>query len=74
MKLILKEFILLSSVNFFFFRMVLVVIFMLSLVVWVVVFFDYGMVLLDLNIGLFYLFVIFLLGVYGIIIVGWFSN
>ena len=72
--MILKEFILLSSVNLFFFRIVLVAIFMLSLVVWVVVFFDYGMVLLDLNIGLFYLFVIFLLGVYGIIIVGWFSN
>nr|QXI86670.1 NADH dehydrogenase subunit 1 [Lactuca sativa var. capitata] len=73
-KLIIKEPISPSSANFFLFRMVPVATFMLSLVVWAVVPFDYGMVLLDLNIGLLYLFAISSLGVYGIIIAGWSSN
>ncbi len=36
--------------------------------------FDYGMVLLDLNVGIFYLFVISSLGVYAIITTGWSNN
>ena len=48
--------------------------FMLSLVAWAVVPFDYGMVLSDPNIGLLYLFAISSLGVYGIIIAGWSSD
>ncbi|KAI5000386.1 hypothetical protein ZWY2020_004975 [Hordeum vulgare] len=48
--------------------------FMLSLVAWAVVPFDYGMVLSDPNIGLLYLFAISSLGVYGIIIAGWSSK
>jgi len=73
-KLILKEPISPSSANFFLFRMAPVTTFMLSLVAWAVVPFDYGMVLSDLNIGLLYLFAISSLGVYGIIIAGWSSN
>lgn len=73
-KLILKEPISPSSANFFLFRMAPVATFMLSLVAWAVVPFDYGMVLSDLNIGLLYLFAISSLGVYGIIIAGWSSN
>jgi NADH-ubiquinone oxidoreductase chain 1 len=42
--------------------------FMLSLVAWAVVPFDYGMVLSDPNKGLLYLFAISSLGVYEIII------
>nr|YP_010592781.1 NADH dehydrogenase subunit 1 [Sedum plumbizincicola]WAB65416.1 NADH dehydrogenase subunit 1 [Sedum plumbizincicola] len=71
LKLILKEPISPSSANFFLFRMAPVATFMLSLVAWAVVPFDYGMVLSDLNIGLLYLFAISSLGVYGIIIAGW---
>ncbi|XWS68545.1 hypothetical protein CRYUN_Cryun04dG0099300 [Craigia yunnanensis] len=41
--------------------------FMLSMVAWAIVPFDYSMVLLYSNIGLFYLFVISFLCVYGII-------
>jgi len=74
LKLILKEPISPSSANFFLFRMAPVATFILSLVAWAVVPFDYGMVLSDLNIGLLYLFAISSLGVYGIIIAGWSSN
>nr|7AQQ_H Chain H, NADH-ubiquinone oxidoreductase chain 1 [Arabidopsis thaliana]7AR8_H Chain H, NADH-ubiquinone oxidoreductase chain 1 [Arabidopsis thaliana]7ARB_H Chain H, NADH-ubiquinone oxidoreductase chain 1 [Arabidopsis thaliana]8BEF_H Chain H, NADH-ubiquinone oxidoreductase chain 1 [Arabidopsis thaliana]8BPX_H Chain H, NADH-ubiquinone oxidoreductase chain 1 [Arabidopsis thaliana]8BQ5_H Chain H, NADH-ubiquinone oxidoreductase chain 1 [Arabidopsis thaliana]8BQ6_H Chain H, NADH-ubiquinone oxidore len=74
LKLILKEPISPSSANFFLFRMAPVATFMLSLVAWAVVPFDYGMVLSDLNIGLLYLFAISSLGVYGIIIAGRSSN
>lgn len=73
-KLILKEPISPSSANLFLFRIAPVATFMLSLVAWAVVPFDYGMVLSDLNIGLLYLFAISSLGVYGIIIAGWSSN
>nr|YP_009167257.1 NADH dehydrogenase subunit 1 [Ginkgo biloba]AJP33468.1 NADH dehydrogenase subunit 1 [Ginkgo biloba] len=74
LKLAIKEPILPSSANFFLFRMAPVVTFMLSLVAWAVVPFDYGMVLSDLDIGILYLFAISSLGVYGIIIAGWSSN
>nr|YP_010502936.1 NADH dehydrogenase subunit 1 [Psychotria viridis]UXD78713.1 NADH dehydrogenase subunit 1 [Psychotria viridis] len=74
LKLILKEPISPSSANFSLFRMAPVTTFMLSLVAWAVVPFDYGMVLSDSNIGLLYLFAISSLGVYGIIIAGWSSK
>ncbi|KAI5672934.1 hypothetical protein M9H77_13298 [Catharanthus roseus] len=68
LKLILKEPTSPSSANFSFFRMTPVTTFMLSLVIWAIVPFDYGMVLSDPNIELLYLFAISLLCVYGIII------
>uniref|UniRef100_A0A0C9S6K3 TSA: Wollemia nobilis Ref_Wollemi_Transcript_14648_1949 transcribed RNA sequence n=2 Tax=Wollemia nobilis TaxID=56998 RepID=A0A0C9S6K3_9CONI len=74
LKLAVKEPISPSSANFFLFRMAPVVTFMLSLVAWAVVPFDYGMVLSDLDVGILYLFAISSLGVYGIIIAGWSSN
>uniref|UniRef100_A0A453NSU6 NADH-ubiquinone oxidoreductase chain 1 n=1 Tax=Aegilops tauschii subsp. strangulata TaxID=200361 RepID=A0A453NSU6_AEGTS len=74
LKLILKEPISPSSANFSLFRMAPVATFMLSLVAWAVVPFDYAMVLSDPNIGLLYLFAISSLGVYGIIIAGWSSK
>ncbi|XP_037441018.1 NADH-ubiquinone oxidoreductase chain 1-like [Triticum dicoccoides] len=74
LKLILKEPISPSSANLSLFRMAPVATFMLSLVAWAVVPFDYGMVLSDPNIRLLYLFSISSLGVYGIIIAGWSSK
>nr|WLE73534.1 NADH dehydrogenase subunit 1 [Thonningia sanguinea] len=74
LKLILKEPISPSSANLSLFRMAPAATFMLSLVAWAVVPFDYGMVLSDPNIGLLYLFAISSLGVYGIIIAGRSSN
>nr|YP_009531817.1 NADH dehydrogenase subunit 1 [Leiosporoceros dussii]AXZ70977.1 NADH dehydrogenase subunit 1 [Leiosporoceros dussii] len=74
LKLMIKEPILPSSANLFIFIMAPVITFMLSLVAWAVILFDYGMVLSDLNVGILYLFAISSLGVYGIITVGWVSN
>nr|QHD46960.1 Nad1 [Anthoceros agrestis] len=74
LKLMIKEPILPSSANSFIFIMAPVITFMLSLVAWAVIPFDYGMVLSDLNVGILYLFAISSLGVYGIITAGWASN
>nr|ADT62142.1 NADH dehydrogenase subunit 1 [Isoetes engelmannii] len=74
LKLILKEPILPSSANFFLFLMAPIITFMLGLVAWAVIPFDYGMVLSDFNVGILYLFAISSLGVYGIIMAGWSSN
>nr|YP_009047435.1 NADH dehydrogenase subunit 1 [Ulota hutchinsiae]YP_009115200.1 NADH dehydrogenase subunit 1 [Lewinskya speciosa]YP_009307242.1 NADH dehydrogenase subunit 1 [Orthotrichum bicolor]YP_009307402.1 NADH dehydrogenase subunit 1 [Ulota crispa]AKM98640.1 NADH dehydrogenase subunit 1 [Pulvigera lyellii]AGN74187.1 NADH dehydrogenase subunit 1 [Ulota hutchinsiae]AHG58854.1 NADH dehydrogenase subunit 1 [Ulota hutchinsiae]AIZ97006.1 NADH dehydrogenase subunit 1 [Lewinskya speciosa]AOR81970.1 NADH deh len=74
LKLMIKEPILPSSANLFIFLMAPVITFMLSLVAWAVIPFDYGMVLSDLNVGILYLFAISSLGVYGIITAGWSSN
>lgn len=73
-KLMVKEPILPSSANVFIFIMAPVITFMLSLVAWAVIPFDYGMVLSDLNVGILYIFAISSLGVYGIITAGWSSN
>nr|YP_010963521.1 NADH dehydrogenase subunit 1 [Rhodobryum laxelimbatum]UXX50365.1 NADH dehydrogenase subunit 1 [Rhodobryum laxelimbatum] len=74
LKLMIKEPILPSSANLFIFIMAPVITFMLSLVAWAVIPFDYGMVLSDLNVGILYLFAISSLGVYGIITAGRSSN
>lgn len=74
LKLMVKEPILPSSANVFIFIMAPVLTFMLSLVAWAVIPFDYGMVLSDLNVGVLYIFAISSLGVYGIITAGWSSN
>lgn len=56
------------------FFIVLIISFIVVLFVWVVIFFDDGMVFVDINVGLFYVFVVFLFGVYGIVFVGWVLN
>ncbi len=73
-KLLFKETILPSGAN----RVVVVIApmltFILSLIAWAVIPFDYGMVLADINVGILYLFAISSLGVYGVIMAGWASN
>ncbi|MGB0382937.1 MAG: NADH-quinone oxidoreductase subunit NuoH [Alphaproteobacteria bacterium] len=48
--------------------------FVLALIAWVVVPFDDGWVVADLNVGILYLFAVSSLGVYGVIMGGWASN
>jgi NADH-quinone oxidoreductase subunit H len=74
LKLLLKETIVPTGANRFVFMMAPMVTFLLSLVAWAVIPFDYGLVLSDLNVGVLYLFAISSLGVYGIIMAGWASN
>jgi NADH-quinone oxidoreductase subunit H len=74
LKLLLKETILPNNANTLLFISAPVLTFMLSLIGWAVIPFDYGAVLSDINIGILYLFAISSLGVYGIIISGWASN
>lgn len=73
-KLLSKEVVLPSASNKVVFFIAPILTFFLSLVSWVVIPFDLGIVLADLNIGVFYLFGISSLGVYGIMIAGWASN
>ncbi len=48
--------------------------FTLALVAWVVIPFDLGWVLADINIGVLFLFAVSSMGVYGVIMAGWASN
>lgn len=73
-KLILKETVLPNVSNKVVFILAPMLSFFLSLVSWVVIPLDLGFVLSDLNAGIFYLFGVSSLGVYGVIIAGWGSN
>ena len=74
LKLLVKETIVPTGANRFVFMMAPMLTFLLSLVAWAVIPFDYGLVLSDINVGILYLFAISSLGVYGIIMAGWASN
>jgi NADH-quinone oxidoreductase subunit H len=74
LKLLLKEPVLPSSADTFLFLAAPVLTFLLSLIAWSVIPYGPGQVLVDLNVGLLYLFAISSLGVYGIIMAGWSSN
>jgi NADH-quinone oxidoreductase subunit H len=74
LKLLVKETIVPTGANRFVFMMAPMLTFLLSLVAWAVIPFDYGVVLSDINVGILYLFAISSLGVYGIIMAGWASN
>ncbi len=73
-KLFLKETIIPAGANRVVFLVAPMVTFILSLIAWAVIPFDYGIVLADINVGILYLFAISSLGVYGIIMAGWASN
>ncbi|WP_029008459.1 NADH-quinone oxidoreductase subunit NuoH [Azospirillum halopraeferens] len=74
LKLFAKEQILPAGANRIVFYMAPMLTFLLSLVAWAVIPFDYGLVLADINVGILYLFAISSLGVYGIVMAGWGSN
>jgi NADH-quinone oxidoreductase subunit H len=73
-KLILKETILPSSANKGIFIFAPALTFLLSLIAWAVIPLNDSVVLVDINLGLLYIFAISSLGVYGIVISGWASN
>jgi len=74
LKLLIKETILPSSANTIIFILAPIITFLLALVTWSVMPFGSGMVLIDLNVGILFVFAISSLGVYGIIAAGWSSN
>lgn len=74
LKLVVKEPVLPSSANLVLFLMAPVLTFVLSLIAWAVIPFEYGHVLSDCNVGVLYMFAVSSLGVYGIITAGWSSN
>lgn len=73
-KLFSKETIIPSQAHRVVFLMAPMMLFALSLVAWVVIPFDKGWVLANINVGVLYLFAISSMGVYGIIMAGWASN
>ena len=73
-KLFSKETIIPSQAHRVVFLLAPMILFALSLVAWVVIPFDKGWVLANLNVGILYLFAISSMGVYGVIMAGWASN
>jgi len=73
-KLIFNETIVPGVANTYLFLIVPVITFLCSYVNWALMPFDYGVVLVDINLGLMSIFVFSSLGVYGVILSGWASN
>lgn len=74
LKLMIKETILPSIANRVIFLIAPIITLGLSLMSWVVIPLNRGIVLSDINLGILYIFAVSSLGVYGIIISGWSSN
>ena len=74
LKVLHKETIIPTRANPLLFLTAPLITFGLSLSAWVVIPFDTGVVISNINVGILYLFAISSLGVYGIIIAGWASN
>ncbi len=73
-KLIGKETIIPSSSNYIIFIVAPMLTFTFSIFSWVVIPFDYNIVIVDINLGLLFLFAISSLNIYGIVMSGWASN
>src|SRR5690242_11712762 len=73
-KLFMKETVVPTGANRGVFIAAPILTFVLSLVAWAVIPFDFGLVLADINVGILYLFAISSLGVYGVVVAGWASN
>lgn len=74
LKLFVKETILPSNSNLGIFLIAPVLSFLLSVISWSVIPFSSEVVFADINLGIFYLFAISSLNVYGIVLAGWSSN
>lgn len=74
LKLFAKETVLPNQANMIIFILAPILTFLLALIGWAVVPFGHSMVLVDINVGLLYIFAVSALGVYGIIMAGWASN
>ncbi len=73
-KLFSKETIIPSQAHRIVFLLAPMMLFALSLIAWVVIPFDKGWVLANLNVGILYIFAISSMGVYGVLMAGWASN
>jgi NADH:ubiquinone oxidoreductase subunit H len=73
-KLLSKETLVPSNANFLLFILSPIFTFVISMLCWSLIPFDFNIVISDLNLGLLFLFAFSSLGVYGIIISGWSSN
>lgn len=74
LKLFSKETILPSNANVIIFITMPVAVFFFSLLNWLVIPFNYGVVFSDVGLGVLYFFAISSLSVYGIVLAGWSSN
>ena len=74
LKLLLKETIIPKRANAFLFILAPILTFLLSLIGWAIIPFDFGIFYVNLELGILYLFAVSSLGVYGVIISGWASN
>ncbi len=74
LKLLLKEIIIPSGVNRYLFLFAPALTFILSLLNWALIPFDYDLYIVDLNYSLLYVYAISSFGVYGIILAGWSSK
>jgi len=73
-KLLSKETLILNDSNIYIFILSPIFIFLISMVSWSLIPFDFNIVIADLNLGILFLFAFSSLGVYGIIMAGWASN
>src|SRR6202000_2461618 len=74
LKLLSKETLIPSNSNFFLFILSPIFTFVISMLCWSLIPFDFNIVISDLNLGILFLFAFSSLGVYGIIVSGWSSN
>jgi NADH-quinone oxidoreductase subunit H len=73
-KLLSKETLIPGSANLYIFIFSPIFTFLISMLCWSLIPFDYGIVISDINLGILFLFAFSSLGVYGIIMSGWASN
>ena len=74
LKYLFKEIIIPASSNKVIFILAPIITMTLALIAWAVIPFSENQVLANINVGILYIFVVFSLGVYGIIMGGWASN